>query len=113
MRGPGKLTAESTNRSNEVELEDREYSSDCQRLEKARYLIVGLKQFLCASGKVRKSEIYGYDKLVSTAIDILQTNRKALQDNLLTRESTFSNVFAKLRDLVYHDIPNNIQRTFI
>ena len=39
----GKLTAESTNRSNEVELEDREYPSDCQRLEKARYLIVGLK----------------------------------------------------------------------
>ena len=43
MRGPGKLTAESTNRSNEVELEDREYPSDCQRSEKARYLIVGLK----------------------------------------------------------------------
>ena len=43
MRGPGKLTAESTNRSNEVELEDREYPSDCQRSEEARYLIVGLK----------------------------------------------------------------------
>lgn len=43
MRGAGKLTAESTNRSNEVELEDREYPSNCQRSEKARYLIVGLK----------------------------------------------------------------------
>ena len=34
---------ETQQRFDEVEVEDREYPLDCQRLEKARYLIVGLK----------------------------------------------------------------------